>query len=255
MTIANSAERKVLAIRSRNYRSALDRIESDLKEARPQELIAEFIKIYGLQHIAYVGFNFPGRGKDLPVSAISYPEAWVDRYLEADYLKHDPVLKAGSSSILPVDWGDLDVSSRQARQVFGEARDFGIGRQGLTFPVRGRHGEKALVSITCDESSSIWQRIKAYLIRDFQLLSHHLHDAALRAEKIPNRKVRLAPREIDVLHWAALGKTSAETAIILGLGERTVRFYIEVARYKLGAVNITNAVAKAIVLNLISVTM
>jgi DNA-binding NarL/FixJ family response regulator len=59
------------------------------------------------------------------------------------------------------------------------------------------------------------------------------------------RRVRLNDREIEVLTWAARGKTSAEIASILGLSKRTVDFHLDNARGKLNAATRTEAVIKA----------
>src|SRR5690606_34818573 len=40
----------------------------------------------------------------------------------------------------------------------------------------------------------------------------------------PDRRISLSRRELECLYWSALGKTSWETAIILGLSERTINF-------------------------------
>ncbi|MGC2413520.1 MAG: response regulator transcription factor [Stellaceae bacterium] len=55
----------------------------------------------------------------------------------------------------------------------------------------------------------------------------------------------LNDREVEVLTWAARGKTSAEIAQILGLTKRTIDFHIDNARAKLGAATRTAAVIKA----------
>jgi DNA-binding NarL/FixJ family response regulator len=55
----------------------------------------------------------------------------------------------------------------------------------------------------------------------------------------------LNEREVEVLTWAARGKTSAEIAKILDLTKRTVDFHIDNARGKLGAATRTEAVLKA----------
>jgi DNA-binding CsgD family transcriptional regulator len=57
--------------------------------------------------------------------------------------------------------------------------------------------------------------------------------------------VALNEREIEVLTWAARGKTSAEIAQILGLTKRTVDFHTDNARSKLGAATRTEAAIKA----------
>jgi len=43
----------------------------------------------------------------------------------------------------------------------------------------------------------------------------------------------LTARELECLHWAAMGKTSWEIGMILGVTERTVNFHIQIASHKL----------------------
>jgi DNA-binding NarL/FixJ family response regulator len=59
------------------------------------------------------------------------------------------------------------------------------------------------------------------------------------------KTIALNDREVEVLTWAARGKTSAEIAKILDLTKRTVDFHIDNARGKLGAATRTEAVLKA----------
>jgi DNA-binding NarL/FixJ family response regulator len=67
---------------------------------------------------------------------------------------------------------------------------------------------------------------------------------AARFDMGPNNVV-MSNREVEVLTWAARGKTSAEIAIILALSKRTVDFHIDNARIKLGATTRIEAAIKA----------
>lgn len=64
----------------------------------------------------------------------------------------------------------------------------------------------------------------------------------------------LSTRELEVMRWAAEGKTSYEIGIILGLTERTVNFHVAKAIFKLNASNKTHAAVKAAVLGLIVIS-
>lgn len=63
--------------------------------------------------------------------------------------------------------------------------------------------------------------------------------------------IRLSDREVEVLTWAARGKTSADIALILGVSKRTVDFHIDNARAKLGVATRIEAAVKAAVGRLI----
>ncbi|MFF7242959.1 LuxR C-terminal-related transcriptional regulator [Embleya sp. NPDC008237] len=59
------------------------------------------------------------------------------------------------------------------------------------------------------------------------------------------RRVRLTPRETDVLALVAVGRTNAEVGQALGLGAETVKSYLRAAMRKLGAHNRVEAVVAA----------
>jgi len=55
----------------------------------------------------------------------------------------------------------------------------------------------------------------------------------------------LTPREVTCLYWAALGKTSKETAALLGLGSSTIEQYRKDIKRKLECRSMAEAVFKA----------
>lgn len=59
----------------------------------------------------------------------------------------------------------------------------------------------------------------------------------------PNGTWTLSPRELEVLLWAAKGKTYDETASIMNIKFSTVHIYMSKLKLKLNAMNITHAVA------------
>jgi len=56
----------------------------------------------------------------------------------------------------------------------------------------------------------------------------------------------LSLREIEVLRWAAEGKTAQDISTILNLKKRTINFHMGNAIKKMGATNKTSAVVQAI---------
>ena len=61
----------------------------------------------------------------------------------------------------------------------------------------------------------------------------------------------MTPRELDVLSWTMDGKTSAQVAATLGIGERTALWHLQNAMQKLGCNSKHQAVLKALRLGLI----
>jgi len=64
-------------------------------------------------------------------------------------------------------------------------------------------------------------------------------------------KTPLSGRELQCLEWVSLGKTSWETAAILGLSERTVNFHLRNACRKLNVYGRQAGVVKALRLGLL----
>lgn len=62
----------------------------------------------------------------------------------------------------------------------------------------------------------------------------------------------LTPREREVLLWAARGKSAWETAQLLGLSEKTIKFYLRNASSRLNTKNKTHAAATSLILGLIA---
>jgi len=67
-------------------------------------------------------------------------------------------------------------------------------------------------------------------------------------------KTPLSNRELQCLAWVSKGKTSWETATILGLSESTVNFHLRNASKKLNVYGRQACVAQAIYLGLLTPT-
>ena len=87
------------------------------------------------------------------------------------------------------------------------------------------------------------------------LIAHAFNHKALDLEpdRTPEHAQVLSPREVDAVTLLAMGYNRAQLAQTLTFLEHTVRVYVESARFKLGAMNTTHAVARAISRGLIVV--
>lgn len=217
------------------------------------ELLADMARKYGLCNAAYLAVNAPGLTDKGPYVAVTYSDEWKQHYFSQNYVSIDPVVQIGLTRLLPLDWGALPRGKPILRRFFGEAADAGVGRQGLSFPIRGTQGELALFSITSDAGEAEWKDLKRLYMRDFQIIAHHIHMMVLRmtGAKRTDYSRALSARERECLQWAAAGKSTWETSVILGISERSVKFYLDQSRHKLDCLNKTHAVAKALSLGLI----
>lgn len=210
-------------------------------------LLQRIAAAYGMKTLAYLGTGTLDR-KDRarePYFAATYSAEWVEHYRTQNYLRIDPAIQIGLRRLLPIDWDEFADKDRSLRQFFGEASEFGLGRKGISFPVHGHRGDRALLSASADFSEREWQWAHRTAFRQFPVMAAHLHDAVLRTEGVLRARPRLSPRELECLQWISEGKTVWECGMILGLSPHTVRCYLESARHKLGASSNTHAVSLA----------
>src|SRR6056297_3551310 len=206
---------------------------------------------YAVAHIVYHWVNSDGER----FGAGTYSQDWVDRYLEKDYLRMDPVIWGCFQRFNPVDWKELDWSSRAARAFLREAVEHGVGNQGYTIPIRGPAGQFALFTASDHCEDPDWEAFKSRHQRDLMILSHEFNKKALEFERGADGAPTpsLSPRELAAMTYIAKGLNRAQAAAEMEISEHTLRVYIEAARHKLGALNTTHAVARALSRGLIVV--
>jgi DNA-binding CsgD family transcriptional regulator len=202
-----------------------------------------------VEHLVYHSVNSTGR----QYAALTYSTRWVERYVERDYARIDPVVQGCFRRFHPVDWKHLDWSGRTTRAFLHEARDAGVGNQGYSVPIRGPNGQFAVFSVSDRSSDGIWAKFTSENVGDLILAAHFTNQRALEIERGTDfRAVKnLSPREIDVLRLLALGINRSQAAETLAISEHTLRAYVESARLKLDAQNTTHAVARAVASGLV----
>lgn len=180
----------------------------------------------------------------------TYPQAWWDRYNSENYYQVDPVLAHAFTSTAPLDWVDA-ARTPEAQAMMADAAAHGLVH-GMTVAMHAPGSEFALLSLVTESSPSKhrdWFRMvgEAYALLN---MLHERVSVLLARNKHPIAK--LTPREIEVIKWAAGGKTSWETSTILGIAEGSVNFHLRNVIAKLGASSKTQAIARAISLHLVS---
>lgn len=233
----------------------LEAILEDLEQASELEHmqdVSEALRdVFKVDHLVYHWVSSNGE----QYGCGTYDPEWVQHYIVKDYLRVDPVVVGCYQRFHPVDWKRLDWSSKAARAFQADAIAHGVGNQGYSVPIRGPNGQFALftVSHNCDDDS--WAAFTEANRRDLILIAHYFNQKAIEFEpdRTPEPAQPLSPREIDAMTLLAIGYSRAQVAETLAISEHTLRVYIEAARFKLGAMNTTHAVARALSRGLIVV--
>lgn len=194
----------------------------------------------------------PRRSIGMPRVMLSKaPIGWTEHYLANAFHKIDPVLEGCRGAAQPFGWAELAGAGNlpaASRHVMGLARDFGL-RDGLSIPIHNVDGTTSCVSLSASGPHLAHQAqpaIHLMAIYAFEQV-RQLNAANASAEPV------LTGREIEVMTWAAAGKSAAAIADILDITERTVVAHTLNATHKLGAANKTHAVALALKHRLIAI--
>jgi DNA-binding CsgD family transcriptional regulator len=183
----------------------------------------------------------------------TYSREWQKRYTSNDYARIDPVVIGCFQRFHPVDWKRLDWSSKAARALLAEAIAHGLGNQGFSIPIRGPNGQFALFTANHECDDDTWQAFTERHRRTLILTAHYFNKKALEFSRTedPPPPASLSPREVDAMTLLAIGYSRAQVAQTLSISQHTLRVYVESARFKLGAMNTTHAVARALTRGLI----
>lgn len=216
-----------------------------------QAVIVALRDAFGIDHMVYHWVDSAGD----QYGCGTYSDAWRERYISQNYVRIDPVIAGCFQRFHPVDWKRLDWSSKAARGFFADALEHGVGNQGYSIPIRGPNGQFALFTASHTCSDEAWAEFSENHSRDLILIAHYFNRKALEFETVrqPEQSRALSPREIDAMTLLAMGYSRAQVAETLSISEHTLRVYIESARFKLGALNTTHAVARAMSRGLIVV--
>lgn len=184
-----------------------------------------------------------------------YQQDWWDHYNKNNYIKIDPVIDYCTKNTLPIQWHQIDsksLNSPKVKTLMKESIDFGLA-SGISVPVHSPTGEFAMLSFASERPAISNEKHISSINSQLMMLAYHVHEASMRIFKHQNSSLNtLTKREKECLLWAAEGKTSDETSMIMHISESTVRFHLNNAAKKLNVHSKRHAIARAICLGVIS---
>ncbi|KVG72109.1 LuxR family transcriptional regulator [Burkholderia ubonensis] len=218
-------------------------------------------EVYGwIEHAARgLGYEYCAYGLRMPWPVSrprihmldNYPEAWQKRYREARYVDIDPTVKHARRSQAPIVWSDACFAATP--QLWSEAQAHGL-RHGWTQSAFDRCGVSGMLTLARSNGPITPAELeqKEFKMRWLVSTAHLAMTGKLLPKLAPDTERGLTDREVEVLKWAADGKTSGEISTILVISVDTVNFHVKNAVSKLKTANKTSAVVRATMLGLLS---
>jgi LuxR family quorum sensing-dependent transcriptional regulator len=201
--------------------------------------------LFGFENFIITGLPNDRERFESKVLLRKWPLGWYELYARENYVRADPVIRLCRNTTRPFEWTEAPYDAereRKAAEVMHRAADFGMAR-GFCLPIHGVEGYEACLSMSgTDLDLSTRSKPAIHLMAMYAF--ERVRTIVAPAER--QWADGLTPREREALTWAAAGKSAADTGQILGIKERTVTAHIVSACQKLGAMNKTQAVARAV---------
>lgn len=230
-----------------------------------------------IEEYGFAAFNFFDAGRphlDEPFYFGTTGEAWENEYKQNSFVSVDPTLSFARRTNIGFAWSEIEWPHGGARkksgalQLLDAATDHGF-KDGYLLPFhfvdfQGRNHSALCALFWRDQdarqafaaSKSRKHELNILLLywtqRVLQVVGEKFSGRAVFREG-DSQSVQLTDRERQVLAWAGRGHTVSDTSDVLKISTETVKTHIIHAIEKLGAINKTHAVAKALQIGLIDV--
>ncbi|MBB4954160.1 LuxR family quorum-sensing system transcriptional regulator SinR [Agrobacterium vitis] len=214
----------------------------------PLDFLKRLQTSYGLAGCLYIDAAFTTCGLFVHRHQHSFDKA-AERSLEH---LGQPILSNVLSQLIraiePVDMEDLPQMDKDCMVVRNKLRDLNLPERAVSYPLLSHDGRGAIFVIAHTLPLDEWQDFRRCYDRDIHRLAGKFHAGLIKTFDGSKGEAtgKLTRREQETLRWTAAGKSYWETSVILGISERTVRYFMANARNKLDAVSNTQAVAKAV---------
>lgn len=182
------------------------------------------------------------------------PKAYLEAQLDPAAGARDPVLALFKRLSVPFIYDQTVYAASDAMDLWEEQAAFGY-KTGVGVALHLPDRQHFLLGIDRTAALPSDDGAMARLMADLQLLAMHA-SAACQRLLLPTDDAELPalkPREIEVLQWAAAGKTAWETGKILGISEEGVNYHVKNVLRKWDVPTKHLAVLRASRLGLISI--
>lgn len=220
--------------------------ELDRQQDIPSLLAAfhQLVRQFGFVSYCIGDASSPQKPRPGRVWGVTWPEEWLKRFTNHNYIAFDPVIQELLSRNTPFRWRDVHTDERGiSGRIMDEAGEFRMS-DGFGLPIYSPDGTVIGITMGTDHYE-LGRRDEACL--HLAAIYFHAQLEKLRAAETPRPIVpRLTPRERECLSWVAAGKTDWEISQILNIAQQTAHEHVQNALVKLNATTRAQAVAIAI---------
>ncbi|MEO0767714.1 MAG: LuxR family transcriptional regulator [Pseudomonadota bacterium] len=226
--------------------SVLTEIQNRKSNAGLWELVLDYFHANGIEKVSYHHLSTDAQSSTpVTVNADGFSPDWVCHYIDRKLYLVDPITELAQSRTQPFRWSQIEnlmQLSVEQKAYLRQMRAADI-HEGLAFQVFGPGLRNAYVGLGLPPGQDIHAPEK---VLDFQLLAQASHLKFCEMNPVGGAAVALSPREREVLHWIARGKSNSSIAEILALSPPTVDTLLRRIFDKLGVADRTTAAIRGV---------
>jgi EAL domain-containing protein (putative c-di-GMP-specific phosphodiesterase class I)/GGDEF domain-containing protein len=233
-------------------------LEGLLHVESQDELVAktqEIVQQLGFRHFVFALRLLPRDGhRTVDLLMGTYPADYLERYGRQNYVAVDPVVAHALQSTWPLIWSKALFAHPDAHDMYEDARTQGVSA-GVSLSIHNAlQGHIGLFGFANEADADLEAALIRERMPDIQLLAAYYHETYCRLLRETHPEYRMgeiAPQALDTcerdcLMWLSEGLDATAIASKLMIGESQVLNHLELARRKLGADSLPQAVARAL---------
>ena len=209
-------------------------------------LMLSYFHDRGIARVSYHHFSPDIQDeRAVTINADGFSQEWVCHYIEKKLYTIDPITELAQTSVNPFRWSDvrsLMSLSQQQSLYLTQMRDAGVG-DGLAFQVYGPGLRNGYVGLGVDDPRHFPSDAT---VLDLHVVAQAGHLKFCALHPVGPLPSDLSPRERQILHWIARGKSNGIIADILSLSPHTVDTMVRRIFAKLGVSDRTTAAIQGV---------
>lgn len=200
--------------------ASFDRVEN---ASSLRDVVLRFVHQRGVKMVSYrAGPAQRAESRGLSTLADGWPQFWVDGWREKGFHRNDPLADLTAQLGRPFLWSkipeEFDLTPQQ-QAYYDWYLECDIG-DGLAMHVYGPDMRNASISMGFGRKALGLTREQIFELQSAMQVAHVRY--CWLTEKQQRARVRLSPRETEVLRWIARGKSNTVIADLLGISRHSV---------------------------------
>lgn len=225
-----------------SFNAAQNASENDLEFL---ECLKKAKKESGARFINFSAYRFKTQEPEA-IHFVTYPLDWVTHYIKSNYMNIDPLIDFDYRRISFMDWEEIR-RTKSVEHFFEDFHRRGLGDHGMILTSNLDSGLYGAANFCFNKQKESWSTFRTENMATLRFLTNSLsetYESLYEGRAV--RHYNITQREKECLYWVAMGRTDEEVGALLKIGKWTVVSHLKSAKYKLGCVNRTAAVARAI---------